>query len=445
MSTLNPSAMKRFIVPQLPFRGPTDNVLTFPSSWDVEMRKMDGHDRTPVSLDDVRAALAKPIGTPTLRELAKGKKEVVIILDDNTRGIRWEMIANAVLEELEAGGIEPDNIRFIMALGLHGTVGRTTMIEKLSEDIVRNYDCFNHNAFTMCKKIGRTKTWDIEVHANEEVMACDLKIGLGAITPHPINGFGGGSKIIMPGIVSHDTIVAHHTKSFEIAVNELNASIAEDRAAKVGLGQFDENDAPAVAADDDMAELVGLDFIVNVTVNGYGKPVAVFPGDFREAFKVGVEDGRTNYATEGKTEQDIVIGNCFYKANEDMIGLTAAPRSLKRTGGTFVLISNCPEGAANHYFAGTWGKIAKLAHTTPVAIPNYIDRLIVQNAYPYKGSYWAMEPADKIINTTSWDETMALLKKFHPGDPSVVVYPDVTIQYPRPKGAFKQQHPLPTH
>lgn len=437
--------MQRFVVPQLPLHGPKDFVLTFPSTWDVEMRPMAGHNRPEIGIEDVRMALRNPIGSSPLRELASGRKQVAILVDDNSRGMRWEMIAHIVLEELEAAGVHRDNIRFIFALGVHGTLERTAMVQKLSEDIVRDYFCFNHNAFSMCKKIGETKTWNIDVHANEEVMACDLKIALGAITPHPINGFGGGSKIVMPGIVSFETIAAHHEKSFEVSFEEMTAAMKEDRASKVGLGLYDEGNAPAVDADDEMADLVGLDFVVDVVVNTYGRPVSVWTGDFREAFRGGVDDGRKHYATEGRLEQDIVIANCFYKANEDMIGLTAAPRSLKRSGGSVVLISNTPEGACNHYFAGNWGTLARPSSTRSVNLPDYVHNLIIYNEYPHRASNWWIEPAERITHVSRWEDVLALLSKWHPGDPAAVVYPDVTLQYPQPRDRFKQHETVPAH
>lgn len=438
-------AMQRFAVPQLPLEGPKDLVLQFPAGWDVEMRPMAGALRPEVSLEAIREAVRNPIGTPALRTLATGKKQVAIIVDDNARGMRWNKIAHVVLEELEAAGIAKDSIRFVFALGNHGVMYRTQMVQKLGEDIVANYYCFNHNPFTFCQKIGTTKTWDVDVEANQEVMACDLKIGLGVIVPHPINGFGGGSKIVMPGVLSYDTIVQHHQKSFAIAYGEMNAAMKENRQAKVGLGLYDPANAPAVDADDEMAEMVGLDFIVDVTVNQWAKPVGVWAGDFRQAWRAGLDDARDNYATEGRADQDIVVANCFYKNSEDLIGIMMTPRSLKRSGGTVVLVSNCPEGSVWHYFQGMWGKEARVPHVTATTLADYVDRLIIYNEYPMPGSYWWLEPKEKIVNVSHWDDVLTILKECHSGNPSAVIYPDATIQFAAPKGNFLHHELVQPH
>ena len=75
--------------------------------------------------------------------------------------------------------------------------------------------------------LGRTKTSDIDVNVNPEVMVCDLKIALGAVTPHPANGFCGSSKIVLPEICSYETVVDHHLKSFKIAFDAMNKAASE--------------------------------------------------------------------------------------------------------------------------------------------------------------------------------------------------------------------------
>ena len=80
--------MQLFKVPQLPMEGPQDMLLRSPDTWDVQVHNMVGYNRPAVGMEQIQGALKNPIGTAPLRELAKGKKEVVIIFDDYTRGRR---------------------------------------------------------------------------------------------------------------------------------------------------------------------------------------------------------------------------------------------------------------------------------------------------------------------------------------------------------------------
>ncbi len=195
--------MSNINVPQLAQQGVQNLEIQLPDEWDVEVCNMEGYDRPALTIEQIRTALQKPLGTPTLRELAKGKKEVAIVFDDYTRGCKWNDIAAIILKELAAAGIPDENIRFICSLANPGTANSTGFVRKLGEEIVSRYMIFNHNPFFCCKEVGTTKTWGTKVEINEELMHCDLKIALGVALPHPMAGFGGGTKAILPGVASY--------------------------------------------------------------------------------------------------------------------------------------------------------------------------------------------------------------------------------------------------
>jgi len=411
------------------------------------VHNMTGYNRPAIDMAQIQAALENPIGTSSLRELAKNKKEVVIIFDDYTRGMKWHAVAHAILETLDAAGIEDEQIRFMCNVATHGAATRTPMVQKLGEDIVRRYRVYNHNPFTLENvHVGKTKTWDVDIYANPEVMACDLKIALGAVTPHPINGFGGGSKSVLPGIVSYQTIVDHHLKSFKIAFDAMNEAAKTGELSKVGCGIYDKKDHPAIDVNDEAAEMVGLDFLVNVVSNGRGEAVGIWAGDFRQVFVEALTDGKENYATEPAVDKDIVVANAFYKVNEPMIAMLPVGPSLKRTGGTAVIIANMPEGLTTHYFQGDWGATAqgRPPCANAVNIPDVIDQIILYNEYPHPGASWWVEPKEKIVKVTKWDDVIDLLKKKYPGKPSVAIYPNADFQYlrsPDGKAARHDIHP----
>jgi nickel-dependent lactate racemase len=57
--------------------------------------------------------------------------------------------------------------------------------------------------------IGRTHRGTL-VEINPRVAFSDLIIGVGECMPHPVAGFGGGYKIIMPGVCSYRSVASHH-------------------------------------------------------------------------------------------------------------------------------------------------------------------------------------------------------------------------------------------
>lgn len=103
------------MVPVLAWYGGKDLELEFPESWDVTVCKMKGYDALRLSDSKIRKAFANPIGTRTIKELARGKKEVVILFDDMTSPTPSAVLIPYILEELAAAGI-PDGAKAKVAV-----------------------------------------------------------------------------------------------------------------------------------------------------------------------------------------------------------------------------------------------------------------------------------------------------------------------------------------
>jgi len=407
-------------VPQLAWYETKELELPLPDNWQVEEYNMAGYNRPAMNPDEIKASISNPIGIPPIRELAKGKQEVVIIFDDMTRVTRVAKIVPSVLEELAAAGIPDNRIRFIVALGLHSTMWRQHFVKKLGEEVVARFPVYNHNPFGNCTYVGTTSTYKTRVYANEEVMKCDLKIAIGSVVPHPMNGFGGGGKIILPGVVSFETIDWNHQMAGVTSQEHRDNPIT-------GMGIFDKN--PMHYDVDEAANLVGLDVLINCIVNMWGETVAVYAGAMEPAHAAAVQEAKTHYLTPKVEGKDIVIANTFAKVNEAAIGLGIAYPALNTEGGDIVLIANCLEGQATHYLTGPFGKTTWAKQHRRAAIPPRINHLIVYNEYPHPGSSW-FDENDKIMYLDRWDDVLQLLEKFHGADDTkVAVYPNAEIQY----------------
>jgi len=380
---------------------------------------MAGYNRPAMKPDEIKTSISNPIGTPPIRELAKGKKEVVIIFDDMTRVTRVAKIVPFVLGELAAAGIPDNRIRFIVALGLHSTMWRQHFVKKLGEEIVSRFSVYNHNPFYNCTYVGTTSTYKTKVYANEEVMKCDLKIAIGSVVPHPMSGFGGGGKIILPGVVSFETIDYNHQMAAKGGQEHRDKPIA-------GMGIFDNN--PMRVDIDEAANLVGVDVLINCIVNMWGESVAIFAGAMEPAYAAAVKEAKTHYLTPTVEGKDIVIANNFTKANEAPIGLDIAYSAVNTGGGDVVLIANCPEGQATHYLLGPFGKTTWAKQHQRSEIPQHINNLIVYNEYPHPGSSW-LDEDNKILYLDRWDDVLKLLQESHGADTKVAVYPNAEIQY----------------
>ncbi len=411
---------KLVTVPQLAWHEPKELGLHFPVGWDVETLHMNGFSRPPLTAGQIRDAIMQPLYGPPLRELACSKDEVAIIFDDMTRVTRVSRLIPPILEDLFLAGVPKSQVRFIAALGCHGALNRTDFVKKLSPDVVAGYPVYNHNCYENCVYAGTT-SGGIPLHINAEVMNCSVKIGIGAITPHIMAGFGGGGKIVLPGVASLSTAEAFHNLE-----KKAGQRVAGEKG-NTGMGVFENN--PLQKEIQEAAGMAGLNFIVNCLLDYWGETVGLYAGEPAGAFTAGAAEARTHYLTPTVTDADVAVANAYAKAGESLIGVFVASGAVSDRGGDVVLVCNVPEGQVSHYLMGTFGQSAVGRLRLAVKVPPHVRRLIILNEYPeYTARNYFAEP-EKIFFASSWDEVLRLLLEEHGNRARVVVYPDATIQY----------------
>ncbi len=400
-------------LPQLAWYGDIELEIDFPDSWDVTVCHMRGHDAPPLSEDGIRKAFRIPIGTRTIKELAKGKRGVAILFDDMSRATPSAVLIPYVLEELAAAGIADDNIRFIAAIGAHGSMNGIDFRKKLGDAVMGRFLVYNHNPYENCTPLGMSSR-GIPISINSEVMSCDFKIGLGSIVPHPFTGFGGGGKIILPGVASMETIDANHTR--------LGLS------PTIGIGKSEGN---ILKQDmDEAARMAGLDIKVDAILNLKREVTALFVGDPIEEHVEGVKLAREHYATDMVTDCDIVVANCYSKANEMVLAPAVVSPLLSQKGGDMVVIVVTPEGQINHYLIRSFGKnLGGRAWARKTSLPRNTRKLTVMAPYPDKvGGDW-VAPHNLINWAKTWAAVIQELKNRYGDKAKVAVIPDATIQY----------------
>ncbi|MCL4368705.1 MAG: lactate racemase domain-containing protein [Actinobacteria bacterium] len=410
---------------QLAHYGDVDVELKFSDSWEVVPCFMKGHDWPRMSDDAIRAAFENPIFPAKVQFWARGKKEVVIIFDDMTRPTNVAELAPYVIDELEAAGIPDSSIRFMCGLGAHAPLSREEQVKKLGEAIVERFPIYNHCAFQNCTFAGKT-TRGTSISINSEVMSCDFKIAIGGIVPHWSAGFGGGAKLVVPGVASIDTIWANHhdvggrdKPTKEYPRGKLHAT--------VGLGKVEGN---VLRLDiEEAARMIGLDVIVNVVINGRREPIGCFVGDVVEAHRAGVALGKDSYASPYLNDADISVCNAYDKGSEALICVGFGADYIKKSGGTLVLMANTPHGQVTHFLSGPFGKNfgGKLWDKRQFA--DNIKKFIVVSSYIDRASAGYFGPPEEIIWARNWDEVLPMLKKDYPGYAKVAVIPDGTTQY----------------
>ncbi|MBN1881417.1 MAG: DUF2088 domain-containing protein [Deltaproteobacteria bacterium] len=401
-------------LPELLWYGNRTLTIDLPDDWDVTLHPMRGAESPPLSTDDMRRALTSPCGSPRLLDLARGKRTAVIVFDDITRPTRVGEIAPLVIEELIAGGIDEGEITFVCALGNHGAHTSHEFRKKLSPDILERFRVFNHNAYEHCVLKGETSR-GTKVLINREVAEADLVVGIGCVTAHANTGFSGGGKIMLPGVSHIDSAAHYHIQVHGIAPETC------------GLGRFDGNVMEADIRE--AARLAGLDFKVDVLVNGRGETAVFFCGDVLAQHDKAVEQAKSFYALDPAPEdRDVIISNAFIKANELFIAVALGDQALRGRPGTVVVVANAPEGQIPHYFQRSFGRNYGGRHYPIARIREGLDVILVAPHYDRTFTDW-IENREVVKRVASWEEARRLLEASHGSGTRVGVIPNGTISY----------------
>ncbi|HEX77406.1 MAG TPA: DUF2088 domain-containing protein [Dehalococcoidia bacterium] len=406
-------------VPQLAWWEDIEAELPFPDGWEVTTCHMRGHDAPKLSPEGFRQAFANPIGTRPIRELARGKRNVVILFDDMSRPTQTAEIVPYLLEELRAGGVADDNIQFICALGCHGALTAHDFRKKLGEDVVANFHVYNHNPYENCTYIGKTSR-GTPVSLNAEFLSADLKIGIGCLVPHPMSGFGGGGKIILPGVAAIETIAYNHGP-VRMAAREARFQCNE------GMGRNEDN---AMLFDlEEVCRMSGLDVKIDAVVNLKRDTTALFVGEPIAQYYEGVKLAKEHYFSPMPDKSEVVVANCNAKVNEALIGVLVAQSLLPEEGGTLVMISHNPWGEVPHYLLRRFGDHIGGRMWKAAALPPRVKKFIFLAPYKDKTSVDWIVPLESVNWARTWDEVMAMLQADFPRGAKTAVIPDATIQF----------------
>jgi len=163
-------------------------------------------------VQEINHALDHPIGSPRIEELVRPGMDVVLLFDDLQRPTPVHLALPEILNRLNHAGIPDERITAICAIGTHPIPTLEQLKKKVGEIAFSRLQgrIFSHDPDASDNVIiGRTHR-GTPVEVNRYVAFADLIIGVGECMPHPIAGFGGGYKIVMPGVCSYRSVASHH-------------------------------------------------------------------------------------------------------------------------------------------------------------------------------------------------------------------------------------------
>jgi nickel-dependent lactate racemase len=287
------------------------------------------------------SALDRPVGTPPLAELARGKRSAAISICDITRPAPNRLTLPPVLRRLEGAGIPREGITILIATGLHRPATESEIREICGEEIASTFRVVNHDARDLSshRHLGASRS-GTPVYVDERFAAADLHITLGFIEPHLMLGYSGGRKLIAPGLAAQETIKVLHSPKFMRDVRAVEGSIEDNPLHRELL---------------EIARMARHDFILDVALARDRSIAAVFAGDPELAHRSGVEFvSRVLLETLEEPVDAAITSSAGYPLDltyyQCIKGVTAASHIVK-PGGSILLAAACTEGAGAPEFA----------------------------------------------------------------------------------------------
>lgn len=327
--------MKKY---QLPY-GNGFQEVTLPEEkvlYDIHGNKADVlEDITAATLAAVRCPIASQ---PLQKVVLKGDK-VAVIVSDVTRLVRTAEFLPVIISEINAAGVPDEDITIIVATGTHRAHTHDEDIAVCGKDIVKRIKIHQHDSRNNeeLTDLGVT-SFGTPILIDSYVAEADKVIITGAVSLHPMAGFGGGRKAVMPGVSGHATIMHNHAIALAPKVGDGCNPLCE-------TGLLEGN-----PLHEDMVEVTKkLDpaFLVNMVFTPEGKLHEVVAGHWYKAWEKGCKDLVAMAGVPIKELADVVFAsaggspkdmNLYQSCKAHMNAVFAVKK-----GGIMILTLECPD------------------------------------------------------------------------------------------------------
>jgi lactate racemase len=309
-------------------------ILAPPSTTELTM----GHAQIlPDPQGAMEEALSNPIGSPSLSAIIRQKDKppaeisVAIAVSDITRPVPYKGaggILDPLLKQLQANGIRKENLKIIVATGMHRPSSTKEKLDMYGEEIVKGFSILDHDCQDRDSLVSMGKNRrGTDIYVNRDFYFSDLKIATGLVESHFMAGISGGRKTICPGLVDVKTIQRFHGPAYLEDSHATNLILEGNPCHEEAL---------------EVARAVGVDFLVNVTLDKDLRLTQVFAGDLEEAHRKAYEMIRTYAEIPLEREFDIVLTHGGYVGRDHYQTAKAGVGALPavKAGGTLIIAAN---------------------------------------------------------------------------------------------------------
>ncbi len=147
----------------------------------------------------------------------------ILVVADKTRLCGYPEYLPILLEELRERGLDPRRLPVLIAYGTHGRQSdeecRRSYGDSYGALTFIHHDCRDREAFA---DLGQTRR-GTPIRLRRDLVEASAILTMGAVSHHYFAGYGGGRKLIFPGLGEREAIYANHA----LYLDRETGSIAE--------------------------------------------------------------------------------------------------------------------------------------------------------------------------------------------------------------------------
>jgi nickel-dependent lactate racemase len=312
-------------------------------TWQVLPSPEQGN-RVEPQTDPIRSAVAELIGQLEQKGVSHGES-LLLVVPDHTRRCRLETILPVLLPALEDA--LSLRIRILVANGSHVLQPEALIREMIGSEVydcypVAQHDCRDEQRL---ESLGKT-TAGTPVTINRMAVEADWVVTLGGILFHYFAGFGGGPKMLLPGIAGYETIRLNHRRTLDPHTGQFHAECRE--------GNIETN--PVYL---DLAEITTFmprALSLQLVLSPDGEIARAAAGPILPVQRQLVPLVRQFYSLPIAEKADIVVASAGGHPAD--VNLIQAHKSIHhafqgvKPGGTVIVLAECSEGIGSSSFMG---------------------------------------------------------------------------------------------
>jgi len=318
---------------------------------------------SPLSLrDKIERAFENPIDFPRLDEYLRNKSSILLVVPDTTRPCPLPQILPIVIEHVQHF-CPGSSFGIITANGTHTATSSENLKRHIGAPVFDRWPVVQHDANSNnMTEVGRTRR-GTRVTLNSRLLDAEAIIAISSVQHHYFAGFGGGPKLIVPGLTAADTTFQNHRLS--IAENgHIHPNCRE--------GILDGNPVA-----EDISEAISLCprvFYLGVILNEEWKVVKCMAGDIVATHRALAQVYHQTHLRIVNERRPLVIASAGGTPRD--CNLIQAHRGLHRAfrlvepGGMLVYFAQCGEGIGSATFM-PWFEFATATEMAKVLSHRY--------------------------------------------------------------------------